>query len=134
MPWLPRRWPKRIALLLLTLFFVYAGVSHFTRPEPFEAIVPRWLPAPLLLVYVSGVVEILGGLGVLLPLTRALAGWGLVALLVAVFPANLQMAVDAERWAADGIPSWALYVRLPLQLVLIVWAWWATRPEAAEAS
>jgi uncharacterized membrane protein len=133
MPWLPRRWPKRIALLLLGLFFVYAGVSHFTNPEQFVAIVPPWLPAPLALVYASGVFEILGGLGALPPRTRALAGWGLVALLVAVFPANVQMALDAERWMAQGIPPWALYVRLPLQLVLILWAWWATRPDAAEA-
>lgn len=133
MPWLPRRWPKRIGLLLLTLFFVYAGVSHFTQTEQFVAIVPSWLPAPLALVYVSGVFEILLGLGALLPRTRALAGWGLVALLVAVFPANVQMAVDAERWLAQGVPAWALYVRLPLQLVLIAWAWWATRPDSAEA-
>lgn len=133
MPWLPRRWPKRIALLLLAVFFVYAGVSHFANPEQFVAIVPPWLPAALALVYVSGVLEILGGLGALWPRTRSLAGFGLVALLVAVFPANVQMAVDAQSWLAQGISPWALYVRLPLQLVLIAWAWWATRPDTAEA-
>lgn len=133
MPWLPRRWPKRIGLLLLALFFVYAGVSHFTETEQFVAIVPSWLPAPLALVYVSGVFEIVLGLGALLPRSRALAGWGLVALLVAVFPANVQMAVDAQRWLAQGVPTWALYVRLPLQLALVAWAWWATRPDTAEA-
>jgi uncharacterized membrane protein len=131
--WLPRRWPKRIALLLLALFFGYAGVSHFTNPDPFVAIVPPWLPAPLALVYVSGVFEVLGALGALWPRTRALAGLGLVALLVGVFPANLHMALDAERWNAEGVPTWALYVRLPLQLVLVVWAWWATRPDPAIA-
>ena len=91
---------------------------------------PPWLPAPLLLVYVSGVCEVLGGLGALLPQTRSLAGWGLVALLIAVFPANVHMAVESERWVAEGTPLWALYARLPLQLVLIAWAWWATRPDA----
>ena len=127
---LPRAWPKRLALLLLAAFFVFAGTSHFTNRGFFEAIVPPWLPAPLLLVYVSGVCEILGGLGALLPQTRSLAGWGLVALLIAVFPANAHMAVESERWVAEGTPLWALYARLPLQLVLIGWAWWATRPDA----
>jgi uncharacterized membrane protein len=131
---LPRSWPKRIGLFLLAAFFVYAGVSHFTQPASFEAIVPSWLPAPLLLVYVSGVCEILGGLGALLPVTRSLAGYGLVALLIAVFPANVQMAIDADRWLAQGVPTWALYVRLPLQLLLVAWAWWATRPDTTVAA
>lgn len=131
MSFLPRSWPKRIGLLLLAAFFAYAGVNHFTNPAFFEAIVPSWLPGPpLLVVYVSGFFEILGALGALLPQTRALAGWGLVALLVAVFPANAQMAIESERWVAAGTPLWALYLRLPLQLVLIAWAWWATRPDA----
>jgi uncharacterized membrane protein len=80
---LPRSLPKRIALLLLALFFVGAGVSHFTNPGFFTAIVPPALPAPLALVYLSGVFEILGGLGVLWPATRTAAGVGLVALLLA---------------------------------------------------
>jgi uncharacterized membrane protein len=126
---LPRRLPKRIALFLLALFFVFAGVTHFTRPEFFTAIVPPALPAPLALVYVSGVFEILGGLGVLWPATRAAAGVGLVALLVAVYPANLYMAWAPERFVAQGTPLWALYARLPLQFVFIAWAWWATRAD-----
>ena len=121
-----------IALLLLALFFVFAGVTHFTRPEFFTAIVPPALPAPLALVYVSGVFEILGGLGVLWPATRAAAGVGLVALLVAVYPANLYMAWAPERFVAQGTPLWALYARLPLQFVFIAWAWWATRADVRD--
>jgi uncharacterized membrane protein len=126
---LPRNRLQALALLLLAAFFVFAGVSHFTRPEFFVSIVPHYLPAPRALVYVSGVFEILGGLGVLLPQARRLAGFGLIALLLAVYPANVQMALEAERWAAQGNPPWALYARLPLQFLAIAWAWWATRPE-----
>lgn len=125
---MPESWPKRIVLALLAAFFVFAGVSHFTNTAFFVSIVPHWLPAPLAMVYVSGVAEILGGLGVLLPATRRLAGLGLIALLVAVYPANLQMALEAERWAASGTPRWVLYARLPLQFLFIAWTWWATRP------
>jgi uncharacterized membrane protein len=129
---LPRSLPKRIALLLLALFFVFAGVSHFTTTDFFVAIVPPALPAPLALVYVSGVFEILGGLGVLWPATRAAAGVGLVVLLLAVYPANLYMAFAPERFVAQGTPLFALYARLPLQFVFIAWAWWATRPDARD--
>ncbi len=130
---LPRSRIQAIALLLLAAFFVFAGVTHFTRTEFFVAIVPHYLPAPLALVYLSGAFEILGGLGVLVPATRRAAGLGLCALLLAVYPANVQMALEAERWAAQGTPPWALYLRLPLQFVALAWAWWATRPETAPA-
>ncbi len=126
---LPRSWPKRIALLLLALFFVNAGVSHFTNTDFFVSIMPPYLPAHLELVYLSGVFEIVGGLGVLPRATRSLAGWGLVALLIAVFPANLHMAINPESFVAAGTPLWGLYLRLPLQLVLIAWAYLATRPD-----
>jgi len=127
---LPESLPKRVALLLLALFFVAAGVSHFRSPGFFVAIVPPALPAPLALVYASGACEILGGLGVLWPATRALSGIGLVALLLAVYPANLYRAFAPQSFVAQGTPLWALYARLPLQFVFIAWAWWATRPDA----
>ena len=76
----------------------------------------------------SGVFEVAGGIGVLIPRLRSLAGWGLVALLVAVFPANLHMALNPELFS-DASP-FALYSRLPIQLLLIAWAYWATRPDA----
>ena len=104
----------------LVLIFVLAGIWHFVHPATYLAIMPPWLPQPLALVYVSGVFEILGGLGLLPARTRRLAGWGLLALLVAVFPANLHMALIHEQLS---IPSWIAWGRLPLQLPLMWWVW-----------
>jgi uncharacterized membrane protein len=131
---LPRPWWKAILLILLAVFFVFAGVSHFTRTAFFVSIVPWWLPNPLAMVYISGVAEIAGGVGVLLPQTRRLAGWGLIALLIAVYPANVQMALETDKWAAAGTPPWALYFRLPLQFVALLWTWWVTKPVAPRAA
>ena len=117
---------KVLSLGLIALVFVGAGVLHFVRPGPFVRIVPPFLPFPLALVYLSGVAEILGGIGVLVPSLRAWAGLGLVALLVAVFPANLYMALAPERAGFGIAPLW-LWLRLPLQFVLIAWVWWATQ-------
>ncbi|MEP0545759.1 MAG: hypothetical protein ABJF88_02425 [Rhodothermales bacterium] len=115
---------KAISIWFIAAIFVGAGVMHFVKPKLFAAIVPPFLPNALLLVYLSGVAEILGGLGVLVPAFRAWAGWGLIALLVAVFPANVYMALEAEKFGIA--PVW-LWLRLPLQLVLIAWVWWATK-------
>jgi uncharacterized membrane protein len=125
---MPHSLPKRIALLLLAAFFVFAGVNHFVNPGFYVRIMPPWLPAHRELVWLSGVFEVLGGLGVLLPRLRLLAGWGLVALLFAVFPANLHMALHPELF--PEVSAGALYARLPLQLVFVAWTIWATRPEA----
>ncbi|MDQ3459973.1 MAG: DoxX family membrane protein [Deinococcota bacterium] len=111
---------------LLAALFVTAGLSHFLFPEPFVRIVPPALPAPLGLVYLSGLLEVLGGLG-LLSRYRRPAAWGLVLLLVAVYPANLYMAMEPER-AGAGIPPLLLWLRLPLQFVLGGWLLWAVRP------
>jgi uncharacterized membrane protein len=89
---------------------------------------PPVLPAHLELFYLSGVFEILGGIGVLVPRVRSAAGWGLIALLVAIFPANVHMALNPESFA-DIAPA-ALYARLPFQVLFVVWAWWAPRPDA----
>ena len=118
---------KEALRYLLALFMVFAGVMHFVRPKGFARIVPKWLPAPMALVYVSGFFEVLLGLGLLVPATQRLAAWGLVALYVAVFPANVNMAVNHIGFGRDPGPRWILWVRLPLQLVLIAWAWWYTR-------
>ena len=104
----------------LALLFVGAGIWHFVHPATYLAIMPPRLPAPLALVYVSGAFEILGGLGLLPTRTRLLAGWGLLALLVAVFPANVYMALIHEQL---GIPGWVAWGRLPLQLPLLWWVW-----------
>jgi uncharacterized membrane protein len=115
-----------LSLLLLAAAFTAAGVLHFVRPLMFARIVPPFLPWPTALVYVSGVAEILGGLGLLIPALRPWAGLGLIALLVAVFPANVYMAVAPERAGFGIAPVW-LWLRLPLQVLLIAWVWWATR-------
>lgn len=118
---------------VLAALFVVAGIMHFAVPESFVQIVPPFLPAPLALVYLSGIAEILLGVGLLDERTRPYAAWGLVALLVAVFPANVYMATHdvVIEGAAEPIrdPSTAArWGRLPLQVVLIAWAWWYTRP------
>ena len=118
---------KTIALVAIAAIFVTAGVFHFVKPAPFERIVPPFLPHPRALVYVSGVAEILGGLAVLVPQLRPWAGLWLIALLVAVFPANLYMALAPER-AGLGFAPILLWLRLPGQLMLIALVWWATRP------
>jgi uncharacterized membrane protein len=109
--------------MLLATLFVAAGLLHFVRLATYERMVPHWLPAPRSLVLVSGVLQILGGVGVLLPVTRKAAGWGLIAVLVAVFPANVQMLIDAR--AADASRWWQtlLALRLPVQSILIYWVY-----------
>src|SRR5947209_15063496 len=86
---------KLVALYVLAAAMTAIGLAHFALPEPFEKIVPKWLPRPRLLVYVSGFFEVAGGVGLLFDATRVLAGWGLVALYVAVFPANVNQALNA---------------------------------------
>ena len=105
----------------LAAFFLLAGSLHFLRPRPYVAIVPDVLPRKRAIVFASGVAEIAGGAGVLPARTRRLAGWWLIATLIAIFPANVNMAVNAERFRA--IPEPLLWARLPLQGVLIAWVW-----------
>lgn len=118
--------PKSVALVLLGLFFIAAGANHFVHPGFYLRIVPSYLPDHVLLVAISGICECLGGVGVLIPRTRRLAGIGLIALLIAVFPANLQMAQHPALYSDIG-SALAFYIRLPLQLAIIAWVWWATR-------
>lgn len=115
---------------LLTVVMVGAGLNHFLVPDAYAATIPSWLPAHLALVYISGVAEIAGGLGLILPATRRAAAWGLVALLIAVFPANIHMAIHHLPLGDRAVPAWLLWARLPLQAVLVAWAWWYTRPPA----
>ena len=103
----------------LGALFLTTGVLHFLRPRIYEAIMPRYLPAHRELVYASGVAEIAGGAGVLLTRTKRPAAWWLIATLVAIFPANVEMAVHAERFRR--IPEPLLWARLPLQGLLIAW-------------
>ncbi|HEX5712955.1 MAG TPA: hypothetical protein VFX85_06550 [Solirubrobacterales bacterium] len=113
----------------LTAFFSFMGTLHFVIPRQFEAIVPKGIPAKEA-VAVSGVAEIAGGLLVLHPATRRLGRWWLLALLVSVFPANVHMAVNPEQIRGldlDKVPRWALWARLPLQPLAMLWVWRATR-------
>lgn len=119
-------WSQR----LLSVAFITTGLLHFLRTETYEQIVPDYLPAHREIVLVSGAAEIAGGLGVAFGRTRAVAGIWLVALLVAVFPANVNMAVHSDRFASIA-PS-LLWARLPLQGLLIWWAYRATRPRSSE--
>jgi uncharacterized membrane protein len=119
----PRR---RRSRNILSVAFIAAGINHFISPKFYEAMVPPPLDrqaGPV--VAISGVAEIAGGLGVLLPFTRRLSGAGLVALLIAVFPANIYMAMEPERF--KKVPRWGLLARLPLQPLMMWWAWSATR-------
>ncbi|WP_236622182.1 DoxX family protein [Novipirellula maiorica] len=127
---------QRIHLMqiaILSLLFVTAGVNHFVSPSVYLKIMPDYLPWPMALVYVSGFFEVLGGVGLAIPRLRRAAGWGLIALLVAVFPANVDMLINADEF--PSIPYWTLVARLPLQGVLIAWVWWAAvkRPESKES-
>jgi uncharacterized membrane protein len=117
---------KRGSLRALAVFFIGSGVNHFVIPGTYKQIVPPGMGDPAMLVRVSGVAEIAGGVGVLVPRTRRLSGFGLIALLAAVFPANLHMARNPEKF--KKIPAWALYARLPLQPLAMWWAWRATKP------
>lgn len=116
---------KTLAKWLLGVLFVAAGVNHFANPGFYVAIMPPYLPWHYELVLISGVFEVLGGVGLLIPLVSRAAAWGLIALLVAVFPANLHMALHPEQF--PNIPPAVLYARLPLQAVFIAWAYWFTR-------
>ena len=112
----PARW-------LLATFFVAAGANHFRTPEIYLGMMPPWLPWPAALQAVAGAAEILGGIGLLVPRTRRAAGWGLIALLVAIFPANLHVALAGRMPGFDFSPL-TLWLRLPFQAVFIAWVWW----------
>ena len=114
-----------MARILLAVLFVVAGLIHFVKPGMYVKIMPPMLPAPFALVYLSGLAEILGGIGLLVPATRQAAAWGLVDLLVCVWPANVYMAMRPELF--PGIPVWALWARVPLQVPMILWALRYTR-------
>ena len=103
--------------------YVFAGLMHFVIPRQYEAIMPDYVPAHREMVAASGVAEIIGGAGILHERTRRPAAWWMIATLIAVFPANLHMALHPERY--KQVPRWALYARLPFQ-ALFIWDVWRT--------
>ena len=116
---------KATLRVLLGLFFVAAGVNHFIRTEFYLRMMPPYVPFHPAMVQISGAAEILLGVLILSPRRSAIAGWGLIALLIAVFPANVQMALHPETF--PEFSARALWLRLPLQAVMIAWAFWYTR-------
>jgi uncharacterized membrane protein len=118
----PRK--QTIARRVLALFFIVAGVNHFLAPEIYLGMMPAWLPLKEAANVISGAAEILGGVGLLIPRFRRAAAWGLVALLIAIFPANLHVALQGSMPGLDNAPAWLLWLRLPFQFVFIAWVWW----------
>jgi uncharacterized membrane protein len=118
---------KEILRVVLAIAIITVGITHFTHTDQFVRIVPPQLPDPAALVYISGVFEILGGIGLLVPWISIAAAWGLIALFIAVFPANINQAIHSIP--IEGIPHHPLlyWFRLPFQAVLIIWAWWYTK-------
>ncbi len=113
---------KIVLKYLLVIFFVGGGINHFVNPDFYIRIMPPYLPWHRELVLLSGVFEVVLGLMVLIPRYLRLAGWGLIALLIAVSPANIHMAVNSHLY--PEIPTVFHFIRLPLQLVFIAWVWW----------
>ena len=123
---LPTEWWRILSLFGLSVFFVYFGIDHFINPDFYLSIMPPAFPLHAEAVYISGFFEILGGICVLIPSLRKLAGWGLIALLVSVYPANIYMAINPEAFPEISIGL--LYFRLPLPFLFIYWAYSITRP------
>ncbi|MBP5975428.1 DoxX family protein [Brasilonema sp. CT11] len=119
---------KELLRVILAVSIIIVGVTHFTSGDQYVRIVPPQLPYPLGLVYLSGFYEILGGIGLLVPPVSQATAWGLIALFIAVYPANINMAVN--HIPIDNVPNspWLQAIRLPFQAVFIAWAWWYTQP------
>ena len=128
MDWLLRGERTRLIItatrILLALAFITAGVLHFVKPEPYLAIMPPWLPAHALLVQLSGIAELAGGIGLLVERWRRATGIGLMLLLMAILPANIQMLLNYQARGAPAGEITLLWLRLPLQLVLMAAVWW----------
>ncbi|MBL0173234.1 MAG: hypothetical protein IPP90_21630 [Gemmatimonadaceae bacterium] len=110
-------------MLPLVVLFLIAGIAHFIVPAWFDRIVPTWVPNARVATLLSGAAEIAGAIGLLIPAARAAAGWGLIMLLLAVFPANVNMLQLAQATQASAGYLAALWIRLPLQSLLIWWVW-----------
>ena len=116
---------RRITLFrwILAVFFVVAGANHFRSPAIYLGMMPPWLPAPEAMNAIAGIAECLGGIGLLVPPVRRLAGWGLIALLAAVFPANVHVALQGQMPGTNFSPA-VLWLRLPFQAIFVAWVWW----------
>src|SRR5512145_664142 len=118
---------KIVMKYLLALLFILAGVNHFLNPGFYLRIMPPWLPWPSALHLIAGFFEFVFGVMLLIPRYQKWAAWGLIALLLAVYPANIHMAINHDKFPQLSMTFH--WIRLPLQFVLIAWAWWFTRPD-----
>jgi uncharacterized membrane protein len=120
---------KYVLLVIMGIFYIGGGVNHFVNLEFYLPLMPSYLPFHRGLIHLSGIAEIVLGAALLVPQLRWLAAWGIILLLIAVFPANLHVAINNVPLGAatEGLGVWN-WVRLPFQGVLILWAWWYTRP------
>jgi uncharacterized membrane protein len=109
---------------VLAFFMIIAGVNHFLAPDIYLGMMPAWLPAKEAANLISGAAEIAGGIGLLIPCLRRAAAWGLIALLVAVFPANVHVALQGHMVGFESASPALLWLRLPFQAVFIAWVWW----------
>lgn len=111
-------------LYLMAIIYIVAGLNHFRNPRVYLKIIPPYLPNPKLVNYLSGTFEIILGIGLSIPILSKVSAWGIIALLIAVFPANLFMYTNKS--AGFGLPKTLLLLRLPLQVVLVIWAYYYT--------
>ncbi len=121
--------PSRLANMLriiTAIIFTAAGANHFIHAAFYQRMIPPGFPSPPMLVFISGICEIAGGIGLLVSSLRPWAGWGLIALLLAVFPANVYMAIHSERFTDLHLPAWCYLLRLPLQPLAMGWLWWVS--------
>ncbi len=116
---------KIIFKWIFGIAFIFAGLNHFINPDFFLRIMPPYLPFHLFLVYLSGIFEIILGVLFLIPKFTRFAAWGLIALLIAVFPANIYTAMNPENFADINLTL--IYLRIPIQFILIAWAFWFTK-------
>ena len=123
-------WTKQWPQVLLAGFFIFAGLNHFIQPEFYIAMIPPYLPAPEALNIISGLAEVAGGIGVLIPRLKKFAGIGLLLLLLAVFPANIHMALnEVKPPGMDDLQPWMAWARLPFQFVFFYWVYALTIKE-----
>jgi uncharacterized membrane protein len=118
---------RAVGRIILAVIFIASGILHFAVPQAYTRIMPPYLPHPLALIHISGIAEVLGGVGLLIRRTSYAAAWGLVALLIAVWPANINMATAHLPFSGVIGQSWAQWLRVVLQIQLIYWAWSYTR-------
>jgi uncharacterized membrane protein len=118
---------KKVLRWIFGIAFIFAGANHFINPDFYLNIMPPYLPWHLFLIYLSGIFEILLGIMILIPITQKPAAWGLILLLIAVFPANIYMAMNTDKF--PDLDSLLIYLRLPIQFILIAWAFWLTKKD-----